>query len=67
MHNEELHSLDASSNIIRVMKSRKVEWAGQIACMGGEKCIHILVGKFEGKNPLRRPKRRWEDKIKMVR
>jgi len=52
---------------MRVVKSRRMRWAGHVAHMGEEKGVHrILVGKPEGKRPLGRPSRRWEDNIKMV-
>jgi len=48
------------------MKSRRIRWAGHVACMRrGEAYIVFLVGKPEGKRPLGRPRRRWEDNIKM--
>jgi hypothetical protein len=53
-------------NIFRVIKSRKIRWAGHVARMGEGKGVYsVLVGKPEGKRPLRRPRRRWEDNIKM--
>jgi hypothetical protein len=59
----ELYSLP---NIVRVVKSRRMRWAGQVARMGEERWVHrVLVGKPEGKRPLGRPGRRWEDNIKM--
>jgi hypothetical protein len=68
LHNEELHNLYCSPNIIRIIKPRKMSWAGHVAQMGGEEeCIYcrILVGKPEGKRPLGRPRRRWADNIQM--
>jgi hypothetical protein len=66
LHNDELHSLYSSPNIVRVIKSRRMRWAGHVACMGEGRGVHrVLVGKSEGKRPLRRPRRRWEDDIKM--
>jgi hypothetical protein len=51
---------------VRVVKSRRMRWAGHVARMGEDMCVHrVLVGKPEGKRPLGRPKRRWEDNIKM--
>jgi hypothetical protein len=51
-------------NIVRVVKSRRMRWAGHVALMGEEKGVHrVLVGKPEGKRPLGRPRRRWEDNI----
>ena len=53
-------------NIVRVVKSRRMRWAGHMACMGKGTGVHrVLVGKPEGKRPLGRPRRRWEDYIKM--
>ena len=53
-------------NIVRVVKSRRMRWAGHVACMGEDRVLHrVLVGKPEGKRPLGRPRRRWEDNIKM--
>ena len=53
-------------NIVQVVKSRRMRWAGHVACMGEGRGVHrVLVGKPEGKRPLGRPRRRWEDNIKM--
>jgi hypothetical protein len=53
-------------NIVRVVKSRRMRWAGHVARMGEDKGVHrLLVGKPEGKRPLGRHGRRWEDDIKM--
>jgi hypothetical protein len=66
LHNDELHSLYSSPNIVRVIKSRKMRWAGHVAHMGeGRSVYRVLVGRPEGKRPLGRPRRRWEDNIKM--
>jgi hypothetical protein len=66
MHNEELHILYSSPNIIRQIKSRRMRWAGHVACMGEEKNVYrVLMGKPKGKRPLGRPRRRWEDGIRM--
>jgi hypothetical protein len=66
LHNEELNDLYSSPNIVRVVKSRRMRWAGHVARMGEERGVHrVLVGKREGKRPLGRPRRRWEDNIKM--
>ena len=66
LHNEELNDLYSSPNTVRVIKSRRMRWAGNVACMEEGRGVHkILVGKPEGKRPLRRPRRRWEDNIKM--
>jgi len=51
---------------VRVIKSRRMRWAGHVARMGGEREVYrVLVGKSEGKRPLGRPKRRWVDNIRM--
>jgi hypothetical protein len=66
LHNDELHSLCSSPNIVRVIKSRRMRWAGHVARMGEGRGVHrVLVGRSEGKRPLRRHRRRWEDNIKM--
>jgi hypothetical protein len=66
LHKEELHSLYSSPDIIRQIKSRRMRWAGHVARMGGRRKIYrVLVGKPEGKRPLVRLRRRWEDGIKM--
>ena len=66
LHNEELSDLYSLPNIVRVVKSRKIKWAGHVARMGGTEVYRVLVGKPVGKSPLGRPRRRWEDNIKMV-
>jgi hypothetical protein len=65
LHNEELHNLYSSPNIIRMIKSRNMRWAGHVARMGKRNAYRILVGKSEGKRPLGRPRYRWVDNIKM--
>jgi len=66
LHNEELNNLYSSPNIVRVIKSRRIRWAGHVARMGeGRGVYRVLVGKPEGRRPLRRPRRRWEDNIRM--
>jgi hypothetical protein len=66
LHNEELHNFDPSPNRIRMMKSRKMKWAGHVARMGEKSnAYRILVGKPEGKKPLQRPRRMWVDNIKI--
>ena len=51
---------------MRVVKSRRMRWAGHVARMGEDRGVHrVLAGKSEGKRPLGRPRRRWEDNIKM--
>jgi hypothetical protein len=57
---EKLHNLYCSPSIIRMMKSRRMRWAGHVARMGEKRNAYtILVGKPEGKRPLGRPRRRW--------
>jgi hypothetical protein len=66
LHSEELHNLYSSPDIIRHNKSRLMRWAGYVARMGEERKLYkVLVGKPEGKRPLGRPRRRWEDGIRM--
>ena len=66
LHNEELSDLYSLPNIVRVVKSRRMRWAGHVARMGEGREVHrVLVGKPEGKRPLGRPGLRWEDSIKM--
>ena len=66
LHNEELNYLYSSPKILRVIKSRRMRWAGHVARMEEGRVVHkVLVGKPEGKRPLVRPRRRWEDNIKM--
>ena len=66
LHNEDLSDLYSLPNIERVVKSGRMRWAGHVARMGEGRGVHrVLVGKPEGKRPLGRPRRRWEDNIKM--
>ena len=66
LHNEELNDLYSSPSILRVIKSRRMRWAGHVARMGEGRGVHkVLVGKPEGKRPLGRPRRRWKDNIKI--
>jgi hypothetical protein len=66
LHNEELHNLYSSRSIIRMMKSRRMRWAGHVARMGKKRIAYReLVGKPEGKRPLGRTGCRWVDNIKM--
>jgi hypothetical protein len=62
----ELNDLYYSPNVVRVIKSRRMRWAGQVVCMGERRAVYrVLVGKPEGRRPLGRPRRRWEVNIKM--
>jgi hypothetical protein len=66
LDNDELHSLYSSPNIVRVIKSRRMRWAEHVARMGeGRGVYRVLVGRPEGKRSLGRPRRRWEDNIKL--
>ena len=66
LHNEELNDLYCSPNIVRVIKSRIMGWAGHVARVGEERGVYrVLVGKPEGRRPLGRPRRRWADNIRM--
>ena len=66
LHNEELNDLYYSPNIVWVIKSRRMRWAGHVERMEEGRGVHkVLVGKPDGKRPFGRPRRRWEDNIKM--
>jgi len=66
VHNVELYNLYASTDIIRVMKSSRVRWAGNVACVEKVRSAYkILIGKPEGKRPLRRRRHRWEINVRM--
>jgi len=66
LHNEELNDSYSSPNTVRVIKSRRMRWAGHVARMGEERAVYrVLVGKAEGRRPLGRPRRRWADNIRM--
>jgi hypothetical protein len=66
LHNEEFHDLYSSPNIVRLIKSRRMRWAGHVARMGEERGVYrVLVDKPEGKRPLGRPRCRWEDNTMM--
>jgi hypothetical protein len=66
LHNEELHNMYCSPSIIRMMKSRRMKWVGHVARMGEKRnAYRILVGEPEGERPLGRPRRRWENNIRM--
>jgi hypothetical protein len=65
LYSEQRNDLYSSPNIIRVIKSRRLRWAGHVARMGeGRSAYRVLVGKREGKRPLVKPRHRWEDNIK---
>jgi hypothetical protein len=66
LQNEELHNVYSWPSIIRIIKSRRMKWAGHVARMGEKSNVYrLLVGKPEGKRPLGKPRRRWIDNIKM--
>jgi hypothetical protein len=66
IHKEELNDMYSSPNFIRVIKSRRIGWAGHVACMGDRRGAYRgLVSRSEGKRPLGRPRHRWKDNIKM--
>jgi hypothetical protein len=66
LHNEKLNNLYCSHTNVRVIKSRIITWAGNLVCMVEGKGLHrVLVGNPEGRRPLDRPRRRWEDNINM--
>jgi len=66
LHNEELNDLYSSPNILQVIKSRRMRWAGHVVQMGEKRGVYrVLVGKSEGKRPLGRPRHRWVDNIRM--
>ena len=66
LHNEELNDLYSLPNFVRVAKSRRMRWEEHVVRMGEDRGVHrVLVGKPEKKRPLGRPRRGWEDNIKM--
>jgi hypothetical protein len=66
LHNEELHILYSSPNIIHQIKLKRMRWAGHVACIGEERNVYrVLMGKPEGKRPFGRPTCRWADGIRM--
>jgi hypothetical protein len=66
LHNEELRDLYSLPNIIRIIKSRRMTWAGHVARMGEKRNVYrLLVGKPEGKRPIGRPRCRWVESIRM--
>ena len=65
LHNEELHSLNHSPNIVRMIKSRRLRWAGHVSRIEGRSAFKNLTSKPTSKRPLGRPRRRWEDNIRL--
>jgi hypothetical protein len=66
LHNKEHPDLYSSPNIIRIIKSQRMRWAGHVARMGAKRnAYRLLVGKPEGKRPPGRPRRRWVYNIRM--
>jgi len=66
LHNEALNDQYSSPNIFQVIKLRRMSWVGRVACMGARRGVYgVLGGKPEGKRQLQRPRRRWEDNIKI--
>jgi hypothetical protein len=66
LHNEDLHDLYSLPSIIRIIKLRRMRWAGHAARMGEKRSVYrLLVGKPEGRRPLGRPRHRWVDNIRM--
>jgi hypothetical protein len=65
LHNDELHSLYSSPNIVRVIKSRRMRWVGHVARMGAGKVVYMLSWEARREETTGRPRRRWEDNIKM--
>jgi hypothetical protein len=66
LHSEELHNLSSSPDIIRQVKSMRMRWVGHVAHVGEERKVYkVLVGKPEGRRPIGRPRRRWEDGVRM--
>ena len=66
LQNEELNDIYSSPNIVWVIKSRRMRWAGHVACVGESRGVYrVLVGNTKGKRPLGRPRHRWEDHIKI--
>jgi hypothetical protein len=66
LHNEELHNLYSTPSIVKIIKSRRMRWAGHVARVGEKRNVYrLLVGKPEGKRPLGRSRSRWIDNIKV--
>jgi len=65
LHNDKLHSLYSSPNIVRVIKSKRMRWAGHVTRMEEGSVCRVLFGRLEKKRPMGRPRRTWEDNIKL--
>ena len=66
LHNKELNDLYSSPNIVWVIKSRRMRWAGNVAHMGEERGVYrVLLGKLDGRKQVGRPRHRWVDNIRM--
>jgi len=66
LHNEELTDMYSSFNILRVIKSKRIRWAGHVVRISEERGVYrVLLGKLEGRRPLWRPRRRWVDNIRL--
>jgi hypothetical protein len=66
LHNEELRDLYSSPSMNRIIKSRRMRWAGHVARIGEKRNVYrLMVGKPEGKRPVGRPRRKWVDNIRM--
>jgi transcription termination factor 2 len=65
LHNDELQSFYSSPNIVRVIKSRRMRWAGHVARMEEGRGVYgVFDGSLEGMRPLGRPRCKWEDNMK---
>jgi hypothetical protein len=66
LHKDDLNHLYCPTNVVGVIKWRRMRWAGHVACMGDRRGVYrVLVRKREGKRPLGRLRLRWEDNIKI--
>jgi hypothetical protein len=66
LHKKELHDLYCSPSIIRIIRSRRMRWAGHVALIGDKRnAYRLFLGKQEGNRPLGKPRRRWVDNIRM--
>ena len=65
LHSEELHDLHCSPNFVRVVKSRRMRWAEHVVRIGERSVYRVLVEQPDGKGPFGRPRRRWENNIKI--